>query len=60
MSKDNKYKKKYDDENTIQIKLKLNLKTDADILSFLEASGNKQGTIKSLIRNELKNREVNG
>lgn len=47
-------KAKYDENNTVQVKLKLNLKTDADILEALERSGNKQGYIKELIRNDLK------
>jgi uncharacterized protein (DUF4415 family) len=45
---------KYDKANTTQIKLKLNLKTDADILEFLDKTGNKQGTIKELIRKHMK------
>lgn len=45
--------KKYDAANTKQIMLKLNLKTDADILERLEASGNKQGYIKALIRADM-------
>ena len=44
---------KYDAANTTQIKLKLNLKTDADILKRLEDVGNKQGYIKSLIRQDI-------
>jgi hypothetical protein len=48
-----KYTKKYDDNNTTQIKLKLNYNTDADIIEYLEACGNKQGTIKKLIREEI-------
>ena len=47
-------KAKYDQNNTVQIKLKLNLKTDADILEALERSENKQGYIKELIRADLK------
>ena len=47
-------KAKYDENNTVQVKLKLNLKTDADILEALERSGNKQGYIKELIRKDLK------
>ena len=38
--------KKYDAENTIQIKLKLNMKTDADIVAKLDNVWNKQGYIK--------------
>ena len=48
-----KYTKKYDEANTIQIKLKLNCNTDADIISYLDATGNKQGPIKKLIRDEI-------
>lgn len=53
---DKKYKPqtKYDSSNTTQIKLKLNLKTDADILEFLDSVDNKQGTIKKSIREEIK------
>ena len=42
--------KKYDQANTKQIHLKLNTKTDADIISFLEQNSNVQGLIKQLIR----------
>lgn len=41
---------KYDAKNTIQVKLKLNRKTDADIIEILNNSGNKQRFIKNLIR----------
>lgn len=41
---------KYDKDNTVQIKLKLNKKTDADIISVLARCKNKQGYIKELIR----------
>ncbi len=48
---------KYDSKNTIQLKMKLNLKTDADIISRLEEisklPGGKQGYIKMLIRQDL-------
>ena len=50
-------KEKYDKVNTVQIKLKLNKKTDADIIEALGQSGNKQGYIKGLIRDDLKNKE---
>lgn len=45
---------KYDKANTKQIKLKLNTNTDADILEYLDKVDNKQGTIKHLIREEIK------
>lgn len=41
---------KYDKDNTIQVKLKLNKKTDRDIIEYLESCKNKQGTIKNLLR----------
>lgn len=44
---------RYDRAHTKQVILKLNLKTDADILRQLEACGNKQGYIKALIRADL-------
>ena len=44
---------KYDKDNTVQVKLKLNKKTDADIIRYLSDCDNKQGVIKSLIRLEI-------
>lgn len=48
--------RKYDDANTIQIKLKLNETTDADILARLAEVPNKQGYIKELIRRDMLHR----
>lgn len=45
---------KYDKNNTKQFKMKLNKKTDADIIEFLENQENIQGTLKELIRQEIK------
>lgn len=45
--------KKYDIVNTRQIILKLNKKTDADILKHLDSLPNKQGYIKDLIRKDM-------
>lgn len=45
--------RKYDDVNTVQIKMKLNKKTDADVLGMLDEVSNKQGYIKSLIREDI-------
>ena len=48
----------YDRKNTVGIHLKMNLKTDADILAWLEkipaSEGGKQGYIKRLIRQDMK------
>lgn len=43
----------YDMENTVQIRLKLNKKTDADILEWFAKQQSKQGSIKRLIREEI-------
>lgn len=49
--------KKYDEKNTTQVKLKLNNKTDKDILDLLEqvGVGNKQTIIKEALRDYIKN-----
>lgn len=46
--------KKYDEENTVRLSLKLNKTTDADILEKLEEVESKQGYVKELIRKDLK------
>ena len=48
-----KAQKKYDAENT-QVHLKLNRRTDEDVLEKLDSVPNKQGYIKRLIRADLK------
>ena len=49
---------KYDRNNTVQIHLKFNKNTDADILARLEQvsiePGGKQGYIKALIREDIR------
>lgn len=45
---------RFDAENTRQVKLKLNLRTDADILDKLDRTENVQGYIKALIREDMK------
>ena len=44
---------KYDSNNTMRVYIKLNVNTDADIIEYLNASDNKQGLIKKLIRDEI-------
>ena len=44
---------KYNKENTVQISLKLNRSTDADLIDSLNSIANKQGYIKELIRRDL-------
>ena len=44
---------KYDSNNTSRVAIKLNNKTDADILKKLSEVDNKQGYIKRLIRADI-------
>lgn len=41
---------KYDADNTVRITLKLNKKTDADIIQKLESEPNKNAYIKAMLR----------
>ncbi len=43
----------FDRENTRQLRVKLNIHTDADIISYIENQQNKQGYIKQLIRADI-------
>ena len=45
---------KYDAANTVQFKVKLNNKNDADIIEHLKNQPNKQGYIKDLIKEDMK------
>lgn len=45
---------KYDAEHTRQVHLKLNRRTDGDVLEKLDSVENKQGYIKRLIRADMK------
>lgn len=44
---------RYDKEHTRSMRCKLNLKTDADIIKWLDSQPNKQGYIKQLIRDDI-------
>ncbi len=44
---------KYDKANTKSVQLKLNLKTDADIIEKLDQVPSKMGYIKKLIREDI-------
>lgn len=47
---------KYDKTHTVRMcGMKLNLKTDKDIIDKLTSTPNKQGYIKNLIRKDIKN-----
>ena len=50
---------KYDAEHTTRISLKLNTRTDQDILWWLWGQKSKQGSIKRLIREEIAKKEEN-
>lgn len=51
---------RYDANNTRQISLKLNLRTDADILDRLEREQSKQGFIKQAIREKIEKEQKEG
>lgn len=48
--------RKYDEKNTRQYHLKLNLTTDAAIIAHLAAQKSVQGYIKDLIRADMEKR----
>lgn len=48
---------KYDKANTKSFHLKLNKKTDKDIIDRLDSVDNKQGYVKGLIRKDIKEGE---
>ena len=48
---------KYNRTHVIQIVLKLNRTTDADIIARLDTMDSKQGYIKRLIREDMKGRD---
>lgn len=54
MNKKSEIQARYDAANTTQVKIKLNTKTDADILDQLTQQESKQGYIKALIRADMK------
>ena len=45
--------KKYNDANTKLLQIRLNLKTDKDILDWLAQISNKAGYVKELIRVDI-------
>lgn len=46
--------KKYQKKSIKQVKIDLNLNTDADIIEFLETVENRQGYLKELIRKDMR------
>nr|DAV22283.1 MAG TPA: hypothetical protein [Caudoviricetes sp.] len=56
---------RYDCYNTVQVKLKLNMKTDADILAWVRQhkygrDTSVQGAIKALIREDIARGQADG
>ena len=45
--------RRYDAKNTRQVHIKLNMRTDKDVLARLDEVQSKQGYIKRLIREDL-------
>ena len=56
-TKRTEYQYKYDKDNTKQYRLKLNTTHDQDIIKHLDSMDNKQGYIKSLIRQDMQHKE---
>ena len=50
-----KAQKKYDEAHTTGVYIKLNIKTDLDIIRWLWKQESKQESIKRLIRKEIEN-----
>ena len=50
-----KSQEKYDKTNTVFIGLKLNKKTDKEIIERLNSEPNKQGFIKKILKEFIKN-----
>lgn len=47
---------RYDKQNTISLHIKLNKRTDADLIHALETVESKQGLIKQLLREYFRNK----
>ena len=48
-----KYQEAYEKENQVQIKLKINKKTEAELLEWILNQENRQGYIKQLIAKDM-------
>ena len=48
---------KYQREHIKQYNLRLNLRTDMDIIRFLDGQNNRQGLLKQLLRQEMERRQ---
>lgn len=56
MNNMSKIQARYDAEHTRRFSLKLNTKTDADIITYLEAQESIQGAIKGAIRKAMQDK----
>ncbi len=52
----NAAQQKYDAQNTTRVYIKLNNKTDADLITYLDSVPNKQGAIKTALREHIERR----
>lgn len=50
---------KYNAKNTVQVPIRLNKKTDADILARLDEVPSKMGYVKALIRKDIASEKQN-
>lgn len=50
----------YDRKNTSRLSMKLNKKTDRDIIEWIRKQKSMQGTIKKMIRNEIARENLSG
>ena len=53
------YMANYEKENLRQIRLKINRKTESELLEWIEKQENIQGYIKGLIRDDMRKEEKN-
>jgi len=44
---------RYDRQNTVRFSLKLNIRTDQDVIQWMRKQKSMQGSIKQLIRDEI-------
>ena len=54
------YMNKYEKENIRQIRLKINRKTEPDLVEWIEQQDNIQGYIKDLIRKDMEKQKAEG
>lgn len=50
---------KYEKANTVQMAIRLNKKTDADVIAWMDSRDNKRAYILNLIREDIKSSKKN-